>query len=253
MIKIRPPAVFTISANSAVCSGTTKQLQASGGDSFIWDPPGGLSDPNIYNPVATPRGSITYTVTIHENVCNETGILTTDLTLLPLPDVKASSSNDLTCSVATSQLHATGATGYLWTPASGLNNNAIADPIAAPQNTMLYKVIGKDSNGCSGSDTVTVKADFNMKSLYLMANSFTPNYDGINDCFGIKYWGVISDLDFSIYNRFGEKVFHTNDAAVCWDGRYKQQLQDVNIYVYIIKAKTTCGNIERKGTVALLK
>ncbi len=95
--------------------------------------------------------------------------------------------------------------------------------------------------------------DYNMKALYLMPNSFTPNRDGINDCFGIKYWGTIQDLGFSIYNRFGERVFYTNDAGICWDGRYKQNLQDTNVYVYIIKAKTDFGQIEKKGTVALLK
>ncbi len=94
--------------------------------------------------------------------------------------------------------------------------------------------MGKDANGCSGSDTITVKVGQNVKALYVLPNSFTPNDDGINDCFGIKYWGVVQELDFSIFNRFGEKVFHTNDPAICWDGRYKQKLQDANVFVYII-------------------
>ena len=128
---------------------------------------------------------------------------------------------------------------YSWTPAPGLNNSSIANPIATPGISTLYKVIGEDINGCLGSDTVTVKVDFNMKALYLLPNSFTPNNDGLNDCFGIKYWGVVQELDFSIYNRYGEKVFHTNEAGICWDGRYKQKLQDQNIFVCVIKAKTT--------------
>jgi gliding motility-associated-like protein len=150
-------------------------------------------------------------------------------------------------------LTATGATNYSWIPATGLNDSNIANPMATPGSTTLYKVTGKDIGGCSGSDTVTVKVDLDLKSLYLLPNSFTPNNDGLNDCFGIKYWGFVQELDFSIYNRFGEKVFHTNKAGVCWDGYYKQKPQNANIFVYIIKAKTTCGYIERKGTVALLK
>jgi gliding motility-associated-like protein len=253
LVKIRPIAVFSVSPNSSVCVQSPKQLVATGGTSYAWSPALYLSNANINNPVSTPVSSITYTVIIHDSTCNETGVLATILTALPLPDIKASSSNDLTCSLGSSQLTATGATNYLWTPATGLDNSSIANPVATPGNTTLYKVIGTDVSGCSSSAIVTVKADFGIKSLYLLPNSFTPNNDGINDCFGIKYWGVIKELDFSIYNRFGEKVFHTNDARVCWDGTYKQKLQDVNVFVYIIKAKTTCGSIERKGTVALLK
>ena len=252
-ISILPAAIFTITPDSAVCIGTSIKLIASGGDSYIWEPANGLDNPAISNPIATPDATTTYTVTIHENTCNQTGILTTIITVFPLPDVKASSSNDLSCSNGSSQLNATGASIYTWSPSGGLNNINIPDPIATPGNTTLYTVTGKDPNGCINTDTVTVKTDFYMNALYLMANSFTPNRDGINDCFGIKYWGVIQDLDFSIYNRFGERVFHTADPGTCWDGTYHQLMQDADVFVYVIKAKTACGKIEKKGTVTLIR
>jgi len=252
-VSVRNAAIFTVSPDVSVCSGTSKQLQASGGDTYIWSPAVGLDNPNISNPMSTSGASITYTVTIHANTCNETGTLSTNVTVLPLPDVNATSSNDLTCSLGSSQLNATGAANYTWSPATGLNNSNIANPVAAPSNTTIYKVIGKDNNGCANSDTVTVKADFSMNALYLLPNSFTPNDDGINDCFGIKYWGQVDQLDFNIYNRFGERVFHTNNSTVCWDGMYKGQLQEAGAFVYIIKAKTACGNVDKKGTVMLLR
>lgn len=252
-VSIKSTATFTVSPDASVCTGNSQQLQAGGGDSYLWTPSNGLDNPNISNPVATINSTNIYSVRITNNICNESAILTTQLTALQLPQVNAAKSNDITCSQPSSQLNAAGATNYTWTPASGLNNSNIANPLATPGNTTLYYVMGKDVNGCSGSDTITVKVDQNLKALYSLPNSFTPNGDGINDCFGIKYWGQVSDLDFNIYNRYGEKVFHTSDPAICWDGRYKQKLQDANIFVYIIKAKTGCGNIERKGTVALLK
>lgn len=175
------------------------------------------------------------------------------LTALFLPNVQASSANDITCSIAASQLIATGAVSYTWSPSANLNNSGIPNPVAKPLSTTIFTVTGKDISGCTNSDTVIVKVDFAMNALYLMPNSFTPNGDGINDCFGIKNWGTVQELDFSIYNRYGERVFHTTDAGTCWNGKYKQQLQDVNVFVYIIKAKTTCGLIDRKGTVALIK
>ena len=252
-ISVRSSATFTVSPDVAVCLGLSKQLQASGGDSYIWSPATGLDNPNSSSPLASPGNTTTYTVTIHENTCNETGNLSTTVTVLSLPDVNATSANDLSCSIGSSQLNATGAINYTWSPATGLNNSNIANPIATPSTTTLYKVVGKDNNGCINSDTVTVKADFNKNALYLLPNSFTPNGDGINDCFGIKYWGIVEDLDFRIYNRFGNMVFHTSDPNLCWDGTYKQHLQDANVFVYIITAKTACGIVSRKGTVTLLK
>jgi len=252
-VSINIPPAFSVTANGSICAGASKQLVASGGDTYEWTPADGLSDPNINNPIASPIISTTYNVTIHKHLCNVTEVYTTNLLVLPLPQVKATSSNDLSCSLGSSQLIATGATNYTWVPATGLNNSNIANPVASPLNTTLYEVTGKDINGCSNSDTVTVKADFSLKALYLLPNSFTPNGDGINDCFGIKYWGVVQNLDFRIYNRFGEMVFHSNDPSVCWDGTYKQKLQDVNVFVYVISAKTACGIVSRKGTVSLLK
>ena len=224
---------ITVSPDGSVCSGSSTQLEASGGDTYLWSPDDGLDNPNTSNPVATPGSTTTYTVTIHENTCNETGTLSTNVTVLPLPAVHATSANDLTCSVGSSQLNATGATSYIWSPSTGLNNTIIANPVASPEGTTLYTVTGKDAEGCTNSDTVTVKTDFSMNALYLLPNSFTPNGDGVNSCFGIKYWGIVHQLDFSIYNRFGERVFHTTDPNACWDGTYKGKPQNINVFVYV--------------------
>ncbi len=252
-ISIKPPAVFTVSPDATVCTLTPKQLMAAGGDTYLWSPSDGLNQINIPNPVATPDATTVYSVTIRESVCNETATLSTTLTALPLPSVHATSSNDLTCSLGSSQLNASGAESYTWSPTSGLNNSNVSNPVASPASTTLYHVTGKDNNGCTSSDTVTVKADYSMNALYLLPNSFTPNGDGLNDCFGVKYWGVITDLNFTIYNRFGKRVFYTNDASKCWDGTYKQQPQDADIFVYTITAKTACGIVNRKGSVTLIR
>lgn len=86
-----------------------------------------------------------------------------------------------------------------------------------------------------------------------MPNAFSPNGDRLNDCFGIKYWGVILKLEFSIYNRWGERVFYTNNSNECWNGKYKGLLQETGTFVYYINAITNCGNVERKGRFVLLR
>jgi gliding motility-associated-like protein len=143
---------------------------------------------------------------------------------------------------------------YLWSPASTLNNSSVADPVAMPQTTTDYIVEGIDVSGCKGYDTITVKVDNVNKGGYLMPNAFTPNSDGLNDCYGIRYWGVIQDLEFSIYNRWGERIFFTQTPGQCWNGTYKGIKQDSGVYVYMIKAKTNCeSEVFRKGTFVLVR
>ena len=85
-----------------------------------------------------------------------------------------------------------------------------------------------------------------------MPNSFTPNGDGINDCFGIKYWGNVKNLTFIIYNYTGQKIFETNNSGSCWDGMFRGQKANPGNYVYYISANTSCGPIVKKGNILLL-
>ena len=253
-VALRPDPVFSVSNASQICKDGSMQLAASGGDSYSWQPASGLSDPSISNPVASPSSTTDYSVTITENICNQSSTLTTRLTILPSPTVNAQKSNDLDCSNDRSRLIATGANQYLWSPATTLNNSSVSDPVAMPQSTTDYIVEGIDASGCKGYDTITVKVDNVNKGGYLMPNAFTPNNDGLNDCYGIRYWGIIQDLEFSIYNRWGERIFFTQTPGQCWNGTYKGVKQDGGVYVYMIKAKTNCeSEVFRKGTFVLVR
>lgn len=252
-VSVRPPVVFSVSPDNSVCTNNSQQLSASGGDSYTWSPANSLDNPNSNDPNATPIQTTTYSVTIKENTCNESATLSTTLTVIPPPNLEVTKSNDITCKQPSSQLSALGAQDYTWTPGTGLDNSAIATPVASPNISTTYTVVGKDQNGCTNSDTITVNVDYNKDTFYGVPNSFTPNGDGLNDCFGIKYWGQVDQLEFSIYNRFGQKVFYTNNPSACWDGTFKGKLQNPGAFVYVIKAKTACGNIDRKGVVMLIR
>ena len=180
--------------------------------------------------------------------------MTTNVEVIPLPTVNASKSNDIDCSNDKSNLSATGAIQYTWSPATTLNNSNIPNPVATPVAATQYTVIGFDNEGCSNFDTITVKVTGVNKGDYLMPSAFTPNNDGLNDCYGISYWGVIQELEFSIFNRWGERIFYTTDRNKCWDGTYKGVKQDGNVFVYMIKAKTSCESLVfRKGTFVLIR
>jgi gliding motility-associated-like protein len=71
-------------------------------------------------------------------------------------------------------------------------------------------------------------------NLYV-PNAFTPNGNGTNDTWEIfgnkKTWKFVHIL---IFNRWGEKMFESNDINFQWDGTYKGTLQEPNVYVYVL-------------------
>jgi gliding motility-associated-like protein len=60
-------------------------------------------------------------------------------------------------------------------------------------------------------------------------------------------------MELSIFDRRGQQVFHTTNPADCWDGTFKGNLQPTGIYVYFIKGMGSCGIIDQKGTVMLVR
>jgi gliding motility-associated-like protein len=254
LISIRPLPVFSATPSAAVCIGESVQLSASGGVTYDWQPATGLSNNTIANPVATPSGTTIYNVTITEPVCSQSQTLTVPVTVNALPNVVANRSNDIDCSYDRSQLTASGAVQYEWTPTATLSNPAIFNPVATPVTTTDYTVKGTDANGCENISTVTVKVAPGADGLYLMASGFTPNGDGKNDCYGIRFWGLIQEVEFSIYNRWGERIFYSTNPRACWDGTFKGTKQDSGVFVYVIKAKTMCApSVFRKGTFVLIR
>lgn len=252
-VDVRLPNTFNIETPAQICSGDSVQLFATGGDIYTWTPASALSNQNLANPFAFPTGTTDYNVTITDTLCDVSETLNTTVTVNPLPLLTASKSNDVDCSTANSQLNVTGAMQYVWLPSGSLNNSRIANPIASPATTTKYIVTGKDRNGCSNIDSITVLVTANNSGNYLMPNAFTPNNDGINDCFGINNWGLVTEFEFSVYNRWGERVFYTKDPAKCWNGNYNAVAQLPGVFTYMINAKNNCGIIKRSGIVTLVR
>lgn len=245
--------LFTISPATAVCDGKSTTLTASGGDSYLWSPASMLNNPTSRTPVATPATNTTFSVYISESTCNSDTTLTVDVSVNPTPDVSAQKSNDIDCTAITSNLTATGAAQYSWTPSSGLDDPRKPNPVASVSSTTTFTVTGTNNVGCTGTDTVTVKVSNGGRPVFEVPNAFTPNGDRVNNCFGIRKWAQVNQLEFIIYNRWVQKVFSTNDPGKCWDGTLNGKPQDSGGYVYVIRAKSACGEVFRKGMVLLLR
>jgi len=104
------------------------------------------------------------------------------------------------------------------------------------QNPGEYKVtlVASNEYGCKDDTTalVTVTPDV---TLYV-PNSFTPGgQDGINDYFSVKGIGI-SDFEIIIYDRWGEKIFQTNDFNFRWDGKFRGKIVQQGTYAYRVIA-----------------
>jgi gliding motility-associated-like protein len=147
------------------------------------------------------------------------------------------------------QLNATGALQYNWSPSTGLSSTIIPNPITRLNSTQTYIVRGSTPIGCETVDSITVYIVENRDIL--LPNAFSPNGNGLNDIFRLPA-SVVKLNRFSVYNRFGELIFNTQDKARGWDGYYKGKLQSPGSYVWVLDCFNLLGQRKiLKGTVML--
>jgi gliding motility-associated-like protein len=181
--------------------------------------------------------------------------LITFLTLSPAPPptIQLSKSNDVNCTLGISKLNASGGSKYLWSPVETLSNAVVANPVARPAASTVYHVIVTTQFGCMGEDSIMVNVSADPSNSIYIPNAFTPNGDGINDCFGVGFLGQMSNLRFSIYDRWGNRVFYTSNPNQCWDGSYEGKALKSDVFIYQISGTTLCGKISKNGTVTLIR
>jgi len=138
---------------------------------------------------------------------------------------------------------------YQWNPSTGLNNATIKDPVASPSTTTTYTLDVIDDNNCEASDKITITVSG--RSKILVPNAFSPNGDGVNDTWIITNLSVYPGATVDVYNRYGQAVFHSENANKAWDGTYNGKALPVGTYYYIIDLK----NNEKKtaGSVTIFK
>ena len=89
--------------------------------------------------------------------------------------------------------------------------------------------------------------------LFYVPSAFTPDGDGKNDFFNVKGW-FIDHARLIIFDRWGEKMFETDDFEKGWDGRNRNNKRaEEGVYVYVIKAVDPDGiEYKKKGYFTLL-
>ncbi len=155
---------------------------------------------------------------------------------------------------STIHLNADGATYYVWAPNDGtLDNPNINNPWATPVNAVTtYTVTGMNQFGCASSAEIVINLDFTSEDQ--TPTAFTPNGDGLNDVFKLTNLKFQKIVEFCVYNRWGIKVFSTNEADKGWDGYYNGVAQDIGVYHYQVIVSHPDGQDKvYKGDVTLIR
>ncbi|MGC4100249.1 T9SS type B sorting domain-containing protein [Ferruginibacter sp.] len=119
--------------------------------------------------------------------------------------------------------------------------------------TGIYRIIGQ--NGC-GRDTAATKVVFeDCPCTLLLPNAFTPNSDRLNDVFRPLHPCDMSNYSMTIFNRYGEKIFFSNDPLEGWDGTLNDKKLNMGAYVWtvIYTKPSNRQQVQKQGTVLLLR
>ncbi|MBP6302862.1 MAG: gliding motility-associated C-terminal domain-containing protein [Bacteroidia bacterium] len=116
------------------------------------------------------------------------------------------------------------------------------------RNYKCYRIVAISEGDSLIKSTSNKVCLYYVPKLYI-PNAFSPNGDNINDTYKISSIGV-TQFEFSIFNIWGERVFHTNDKNFEWDGKNVP----TGVYAYVVSANNTLNKrLNSMGTISLVK
>lgn len=156
------PAVATITATpTTLCSGNSVSFNAGSStydEDLLWTVPGGSpvqSGNPAFSAFYNTPGTYQAYLEVLGGSCGAYAVDSVTITVNPTPTINITQSNDTICPGGTVNLTASGATTYSWSPATALNNAAIANPTSTPTSTITYTVTGT-TGACQGNQFVNI-------------------------------------------------------------------------------------------------
>ncbi len=142
---------------------------------------------------------------------------------------------------------------FLWTPASEVYcavcpNTHVSQPLV----TNTYLITYTDEYGCVVTDEVIIAVE--IANNIGVPSGFSPNGDGSNDVLYVRGKIVIESMVFTVYNRYGQKVFETTDKEEGWDGTHNGKELNPGVFTYYVEATFIDGSAGKlKGNVTLVR
>jgi len=242
------PPIFTANVTSGCSPLTVTFTNTSGGTNCIWLFGDGSSATGCGQVVHTFVNEGCYDVTLTTEIgigCDATTVNQNMVCVVPDPVADFTPNPSiLTTLDGTSQMinSSIGAINYQWNFGDGSTSSATAPIHDFPnENPGSYEIelIAYSSEGCTDTAYATVLIQEEL--IFYVPNAFTPDGDEFNQTFQPVFTSGFDPFDFNllIFNRWGEVIFESNNAAIGWDGTYLGKFVKEGIYTWKIEFQTT--------------
>jgi gliding motility-associated-like protein len=233
-IIIQPKPVINMNDEYFVCNENILVLTAPAGfDAYQWST--GETTRTIF------AGTGTYTLTVTKNygniTCNASKTIT--VTRSGIAEIKEIKINDWTDNNNSLTVIAEGTGDYEYS-VDGVTYQA--NPVFYNLLPGLYTVYVRDRNGCGIAEEETV--------LLMYPRFFTPNEDGYNDVWRIKYSDFEPEMIVHVYDRYGKIVNSFTGSNSGWDGTFNGRSLPSTDYWFVVKRK---DGREHKGHFSMIR
>ena len=147
-----------------------------------------------------------------------------------------------------------GSDTYLWDLGDGTSSTNVDPSITySAEGSYIICLIASTAANCADTTCQTIEVIEEVESVIGIPNAFSPNNDSHNDVLYVRGSGITS-FTLLIYNRYGEKVFETNDLSNGWNGTYKGKPENTGVFAYYLEYEYDNGDKNSlKGNITLVK
>ncbi|HTM91271.1 MAG TPA: PKD domain-containing protein [Flavisolibacter sp.] len=254
-------ADFTTPPNGCAPYNAQFTNTSQAGAQFIWDFGDGSSVSNAVDPIHLYQNPGTYTVrltAIDSATCNIIDSTNFTITVFgnPTADFTASPQPPLeNAPISFTNLSSSDAVRFKWDFGDGdtLVTTSRANVSHEYNATGTYNVCLIAYNPANCPDTICKPVQALVNPAVDVPTAFTPGKFGPNSTVYVRGFGI-AKMKFSIWARWGEKVFETSSKKLGWDGYYKGKLLPMDVYAYTLEVEFTDGTKTTKtGDITLIR
>jgi gliding motility-associated-like protein len=235
-VKVKPQPQVDLGSDTILCAGTVKLLQANNaGAIYSWQDGSDNSDFQVDRPGI-------YSVTVDLNGCRAIDSITIQY---QYPPVISMDKEAVLCRGQRLTLtpEISNSSDFKWQDGS-------STPAYSIKDTGLYILSAQNICGVT-RDSIRVEGGL---CEIFMPSAFTPNHDGVNDVFRVRYPFLVASFSLNVFNRWGQRIFETKDISKGWDGTVNGQDAQSGGYVWFLSVKYENGRSENlNGTVILIR
>jgi len=252
-INVLERPVVKTSGDKDICAGDSVLLSATSSSPVVWVGVANSSDVyvkpsgnTIY--IAAAANALGCTDTAYVKIAVHNFLL--DLTL----DAPSYLEEGMSFILKTTAFEAY--TVQKWLPANEFGGSTAPEQTLTATQSQWYAVVAANSIGCVDSQALFVKVNPKYPDIF-MPSVFSPNGDSRNDFFRPVFAGPYVIAEFSVFNRWGQMIYHVsgnNALKDGWDGTYGQKNCEMDTYFYSLTASSPSGKaIHLKGDVTLVR